>query len=65
LTGYAVAFNWRHGQLFQNRYKSILKAVQEDIERKYQLEAAGYSFDGLVGHVARQLELEPKDVIIN
>ena len=28
LTGYAVTFNRRHGQLFQNRYKSIL--CQED-----------------------------------
>jgi putative transposase len=31
LTGYAVRFNrrhWRHGQLFQNRYKSIV--CQED-----------------------------------
>ena len=27
------------------------------------MEAAGYSFDWLVGHVARQLELEPKDVM--
>ena len=28
LTGYAVSFNRRHGQLFQNRYKSVL--CQED-----------------------------------
>jgi len=35
LTGYAVSFNQkyrRHGQLFQNRYKSIL--CQEDIYLK-------------------------------
>jgi len=43
--------------------ETVLKAAQENLERKYQLEAEGYSFDWLVGHVARQLELEPKDVM--
>ncbi len=43
--------------------ETVLKAAQENLERKYQLEAEGYSFDWLVGRVARQLELEPKDVL--
>ena len=43
--------------------ETVLKAAQENLERKYQLEAEGYSFDWLVGHVARQLGLEPKDVL--
>lgn len=40
LTGYAVRFNlrqWRHGHLFQNRYKSIV--CQEDV---YLLELVRY-----------------------
>jgi hypothetical protein len=43
--------------------ETVLKAAQEDLERKYQLKAEGYSFDWLVRRVARQLELEPKDVV--
>ena len=43
--------------------ESVLKAAQEDLERKYQLEAKGYSFDWLVGRVAKQLEIKPKDVL--
>ncbi len=43
--------------------ETVLKAAQENLERKYQLKAEGYSFDWLVGRVARQLELEPKDVL--
>jgi hypothetical protein len=43
--------------------ESVLKAAQEDLERKYQLKAKGYSFDWLVGHVAKQLEIRPKDVL--
>jgi putative transposase len=43
--------------------ETVLKAAQENLERKYQLEADGYGFDWLVGRVARQLELEPKDVL--
>ena len=41
----------------------MLKAAQENLDRKSQLEATGYSFDWLVGRVARQLEIEPKDVL--
>ncbi|MGD8889526.1 MAG: transposase [Desulfobacterales bacterium] len=43
--------------------ETVLRAAQENIDRKSQLEAAGYSFDWLVGQVARQLEIEPKDVL--
>jgi len=43
--------------------ETVLKAAQENLERKYRLEAEGYGFDWLVGRVARQLELEPKDVL--
>ena len=53
LTGYAVSFNRRHrrhGQLFQNRYKSIL--CQEDA---YLRE--------LVGRVALLMNLESGDIV--
>jgi putative transposase len=43
--------------------ETVLKAAQENIERKHQLKAAGYSFDWLVERVAKQLELETKDVL--
>ena len=43
--------------------ETVLKAAQENLELKYLLEAEGYNFDWLVGRVARQLELEPKDVL--
>ncbi len=43
--------------------ETVLKEAQEDLERKYKLKAAGYSFDWLVRRVARQLELEPKEVL--
>jgi hypothetical protein len=42
--------------------ETVLKAAQENLDRKCQLEAEGYSFDWLVGQVARQLGIEPKDV---
>jgi REP element-mobilizing transposase RayT len=64
LAGQAVTFNRRrrrHGQLFQNRYKSTL--CQEDLNRKSQLEATGYGLDWMVGRVARQREVEPKVVL--
>ena len=40
-----------------------LNTAQENLERKYQLEAQGYGFDWLVGRVARQCGIEPKDVL--
>jgi len=43
--------------------ETVLKAAQEDLERNYKLKAEGYNFDWLVRRVARQLELEPKDVV--
>ena len=51
LTGYAVSFNRRHrrhGQLFQNRYKSIL--CQEAFER-------------LIKRVAKLFEISPKELL--
>ena len=44
-------------------FETVLKAAQENLDRKAQLEAAGYSFDWLARRVARQLEIEPKDVL--
>ena len=41
--------------------ETVLKAAQENSDRKSQLQAAEYSFDWLVGRVARQLEIEPKN----
>ena len=43
--------------------ETVLKAAQENLDRKSKLDAAGYSFDWLVGRVASQLEIEPKDVL--
>lgn len=43
--------------------ETVLKKAQEDLDRKSQLGAAGYSFDWLVGRVAVQLGIEPKDVL--
>jgi hypothetical protein len=44
LTGYAVSFNHRHrrhGQLFQNRYKSILCQEDQDLGSSLLLTLAG------------------------
>jgi hypothetical protein len=41
--------------------ETVLKAAQENSDRKSRLQAAEYSFDWLVGRVARQLEIEPKN----
>ena len=43
--------------------ETVLKAAQENLDHKSQLEAEGYSFDWLIGRIARQLEIEPKDVM--
>jgi len=43
--------------------ETVLKKAQEDLDRKSQLQAAGYSFDWLVGRVAVQLGIEPKEVL--
>ena len=43
--------------------ETVLKAAQESLDRKCQLEAKGYSFDWLVERVARQLDVEAKDVL--
>ena len=78
LTGYAVSFNRRyrrHGQLFQNRYKSIL--CQEalylgELVRYIHLNPlkvdlvknpSGYGFKWLVGRLAHLLNMEPDEVL--
>jgi len=43
--------------------ETVLKAARENLERKYQLQAQGYGFEWLVERVARQCELEPKEVL--
>jgi putative transposase len=43
--------------------EAVLKAAQESLDRKCRLEAKGYSFDWLVERVARQLNVEAKDVL--
>jgi REP element-mobilizing transposase RayT len=43
--------------------ETVLKAAQENLKRKYELQARGYTFDWLVKRVAQVLELEPKDVL--
>ena len=44
--------------------EKVLNEARESLERKYTLEAQGYDFDWLVGHVAKLLDIEPKDVLI-
>ena len=43
--------------------ENILKKAHENLERRSQLQAAGYDFEWLVERVARQLGLEPEDVV--
>jgi hypothetical protein len=43
--------------------ETVLKQAQEDLDRKSKLKAQGYSFDWLVGRVAKQLEIEWKVVL--
>jgi hypothetical protein len=74
LTGYAMAFNRRHrrhGQLFQNRYKSILcqedayllEKSNEQYERRYRIAAKGVDLKTLVGHVAKIFDLAPEQLL--
>ena len=44
--------------------ETVLKEARESLERKCTLEAQGYDFDWLVKHVAKLLNIEPKDVLI-
>jgi hypothetical protein len=46
-----------------NFVETVLRAAREKLESRSRLEAAGYGFDWLVGRIARQLEIEPKDVL--
>jgi putative transposase len=43
--------------------EKVLNEARESLERKYTLEAQGYDFDWLVRHVAKLLDIEPKDVL--
>jgi len=67
LTGYAIYFNRkyrRHGQLFQNRYKSII--CQEDIyfkeqlDRRYELKALGYDLEKIAHRVSELYGIDEK-----
>jgi REP element-mobilizing transposase RayT len=63
LMGYAVSFNRRHrrhGQLFQNRYKSFL--CEEDLEQKYRLQETGPDLEQLLNTVAQYYEIDPEDL---
>ena len=43
--------------------ETVLKEAQENLERKYRLEADGYDFKWLVERVANQLGLGPQEVL--
>ena len=43
--------------------EKVLNEARESLDRKYTLEAQGYDFDWLVKHVAKLLDIEPKDVL--
>ena len=45
--------------------EAVLKAAQENLERKYRLEAEGRDFKWLMGRVARLFGLLPRDVSVN
>ena len=46
-----------------NFVEAVLKEAQENLERKYRLEAEGCDFDWLVDRVASQLGLETQEVL--
>ena len=55
LTGYVIGFNHRHkrrGQLFQNRYESIISQSEEQYDRRYDLKRQGFDLDRIA---AREL----------
>lgn len=43
--------------------EKVLNEARESLDRKYTLEAQGYDFAWLVKHVAKLLDIEPKDVL--
>jgi REP element-mobilizing transposase RayT len=43
--------------------EKVLNEARENLERKYKFKARGYDFDWLVQHVARSLDIEPRDVL--
>jgi hypothetical protein len=64
LTGYAVTYNHRHrrhGQLFQNRYKSIL--CQGDPYLLELIRVAGYDLEKLATHAAKVSGLKMEDLL--
>jgi putative transposase len=44
--------------------ESSLKAANEAMDRKYQLQAAGYDFDKVVDRVAELFQLKPTDIVL-
>jgi len=44
--------------------ESSLKAANETMERKYQLQAAGYDFDKVVDRVADLFQLKPAEILL-
>ncbi len=74
LTGYAVGFNRRHnrsGQLFQNRYKSIvcqlefvgsvLSQANERYGRRYELKRRGYDLERIADRVVEICGIEKEE----
>ena len=43
--------------------ESVLKAAQENLERKYELKSQGHGFGWLVKCVARIMKLEPDGIL--
>jgi putative transposase len=43
--------------------EKVLNEARESLEGKYTLESQGYDFDWLVKHVAKLLDIDPKDVL--
>jgi hypothetical protein len=44
--------------------ESVLKAANEDMERKYQLQASGYDFNKAVDRVADLFQLKPAEIML-
>jgi len=46
-----------------NFVESVLKAAQENLERKYELKSQGHGFEWLVNRVSQIMEIEPDDML--
>ena len=44
--------------------ESVLKTANEAMERKYQLQAAGYDFDKVVDRVSKFFQLKPAEILL-